>query len=64
MDVLAAAQTLAGECDDPALTNQVSPVGLFAAAAEMDSAWRACAEGGVTFDDDDDSSGFIDKDRT
>lgn len=42
------AQNLASECSDPALTSQISPVGLFAAANELDSVWRACGGGGAS----------------
>lgn len=61
MDVWATAQDLATECDDPALTSQISPVGLFAAAGEMDRIFRVCAEGGPLAADGE-TAGFISKD--
>jgi len=60
LNVLAAAQTLSTQCEDEALTSQISPVGLFAAATEMDTHWRACAEGGV--EEGDAEEGFHTKD--
>jgi hypothetical protein len=63
LSVWAQAQSLSTQCDDPALTSQVSPVGLFAAAQEMDTHWRACAEGGVVAVDDSSQNGFISKDH-
>jgi hypothetical protein len=59
LNVWTDAQSLSTQCDDPALTSQISPVGLFAAAQEMDTHWRACAEGSVVVGDDD---GFRTKD--
>merc|ERR1719160_1284891 len=61
LNVWTDAQSLATQCDDPALTSQISPVGLFAAAAEMDTHWRACSEGSAT-EVADNSEGFISKD--
>jgi len=62
MQVWADAQSLSTQCeDDAALTSQVSPVGLFAAAQEMDTHWRACAEGGV-IEGGSSNDGFISKD--
>lgn len=61
MDVWADARGVATQCEDPALTSQISPVGLFAAASEMDTHWRACAGGSVP-DAGDATDGFISKD--
>lgn len=47
LNIWAEAQSLATECDDAALTSQISPVGLFAAAFEMDTEWRACSDGSM-----------------
>jgi len=60
-NVFADAQSLATQCEDPALTSQISPVGLFAAASEMDTHWRACSEG-FPSEAADDSEGFVSKD--
>jgi len=59
MDIWGDAQSLAGRCENQALTSQISAVGFFAAAGEMDSVWRRCASGVVPADDGDD--GFISK---
>ena len=59
MDVWGDAQSLAGRCENNALKSQISAVGFFAAAGEMDSVWRRCASGVVPTDDGDD--GFISK---
>jgi len=61
MDVWGAAQSLATECDDPALTNQISAVGLFAAAGEMDRVWRSCSDGSAPASGAEEE-GFISKD--
>jgi len=60
LNILADATALATTCDDPALTSQINPVGLFAAATEMDTHWRACASGFVPGADA--GGGFINKD--
>jgi len=60
LNIWADAQNVATTCDDPALTSQISPVGLFAAAKEMDEEWRACATGG--HQGGGSSDGFINKD--
>jgi len=60
LNIWADAQNVATMCDDPALTSQISPVGLFAAANEMDTQWRACASGGPQGGGS--SDGFINKD--
>jgi len=61
LDVWGAAQNLATQCDDRALTSQISAVGLFAAAGEMDSVWRSCSEGTGSASDAQEE-GFISKD--
>lgn len=61
MDVWEVAQNLATECDDPALTSQISAVGLFAAAGEMDKVFRACA-GHAAPSAGGEDQGFISKD--
>jgi len=60
-DVWGAAQSLAIECNDPALTSQISAVGLFAAAGEMDGVWRSCSQG-LDMASDAEDEGFISKD--
>lgn len=53
-----AAQDLQKKCpDDVALKSQVNPVGLFAAANELDKSWKNCGEAGEVDDDD----AFVDK---
>jgi len=61
LNVWADARSVATQCEDPALTSQISPVGLFAAASEMDTHWRACSGGSVP-QAPDTSDGFISKD--
>lgn len=61
LNVWADAQGVATMCEDAALTSQISPVGLFAAASEMDTQWRACLEGSASQGGGSDD-GFISKD--
>lgn len=61
LDVWADARSLATTCgDDPALTSQISPVGFFSAASEMDRRWKECSSGSAP--QADDSHGFYNKD--
>jgi hypothetical protein len=49
-NIFAEAQELSEECDNPALKSQLSPVGIFSAAAELDRLHKMCADGTLDAD--------------
>jgi hypothetical protein len=44
-NIFAEARDLSKECEDPALLSQLSPVGIFSAAAELDRLHKMCHDG-------------------